>query len=644
MDNPLTPDERLQVSLDFFGLDIKQSVSGSGSVGSELVGLGFVSLEFVGSDFVGLGFVGLRFVDLGIVVLGFVGLWIWDLCVCGFGVLLIEAGDEEPEVIDIPSYALMTQQSSIDWNFRTQPQEKSCLRRPDKRCNWPRGKVVGGSSSMNLMIYLRGGPKDYNEWERLGNRGWSYEKVLPYFKKSEHNNNFDKVDPNYHGKDGEMSIEFFPYQDQNVYAILQSYRELGLDVFDQNTERQVGASLMQHYARDGERVTANSAFLRPIRGQRKNLYVLTNAFVTKVLVNPQSKTAYGVEFHRDGKFVKVYARKEVILSAGTIGSPKILMLSGIGPLDELHKFDIKVIQGLSVGTNLHDHVSADGPIIALTNRSSTLATSQQRTLDIHRFKLLRRGPLSSTSTIQVNSFIQTSFEKDEDRPDVQFSIEPTVVQDYYTDPALTARANVRPLAYYDGFMIRPVLLAPRSRGYILLNSTDPVFGDPLIYPNTFFEDEDLQILIEATQKISNLVDMAPLRSLGARLITLPVPGCETFQFGSNEYWRCVMTLYTSTLYHPVGTCKMGSKYDKDAVIDPLTLGVHGVKRLRVIDASVMPIVTRANTNAATVMIAERGADFIKRDWISGYAGNSEGVEEEKTDYADFDAFFGDLFG
>ncbi|KAJ8928734.1 hypothetical protein NQ314_018669, partial [Rhamnusium bicolor] len=518
-------------------------------------------------------------------------------------VLLIEAGDEEPEAADIPAFVVMMQNSNLDWKFATQPQPNSCRARPQGRCNWPRGKVMGGSSTINYMIYLRGGPKDFDEWEHMGNSGWSYKDVLPYFIKSEHNNNIEKFDKKFHGTNGEMNIEYYPYQDKNVFHLLDAYKELGLNEFDQNSNRQVGTSLMQHFLKDGKRFSANAAFIRPIRGKRKNLFLKTNAFVTKLLIKPETRTTYGVEYFHKGQYFKALAKKEVIVSTGTLSSPKLLMVSGIGPARHLHELNIKVLNDLKVGHNLHDHTTADGPIFALA---------------IH-------SPLAATATIQVNSFIQTKYETEEDRPDMQFTADTVNVEDYYNDPILVGAANIRSLAYYNGLMVRPILLAPKSRGYILLNRTHPVFGDPLIFPNTFYEYEDLTRMVEGIKWSLNITHTNAMKSMGTKLITIPVPACDHLKFGTDAYWRCLCISYTATLFHPVGTCKMGPKYDPDAVVDPESLKVYGIKRLRVIDASVIPLVTRANTNAVTMMVAERGADFIKRDWIG------EDEDDEETD-------------
>lgn len=513
----------------------------------------------------------------------------------------------------------MLQRSSIDWGYSTQPSPKSCLARDEGRCNWARGKVMGGSSTINYMIYIRGHPKDYDDWEEKGNHGWSYRDVLPYFIKSEDNRNLEdhhaKIDPHYHGVGGYQTVEFFPYEDLNSMAFVEAYQELGLKKLDQNSEHLIGTMRLQFHTRDGERLSANGAFIRPIRKKRKNLTVQTNAHVTRILIDPKTKTAQGVEYFntKSSKPTRVIAKKEVILSAGSINSPVILMLSGVGPADHLEECGIKVIKDSAVGYNLHDHTTVDGVVFALTNKSATTVDDEQRTDDVYFWKDKHRGPLSATGALQANAFVQTKYEQSIDRPDIQYASDVLNVENFYTDPILSYNTAVLPTAYYNGVMLRPILLNPESRGRILLNHSDPVFGEPLIFANTFTQEIDLLKMVEGMKQSLNLLHTHHLGHLGVDLVTTPLPACYHYPFGSDEYWACVAMSYTTTIFHPVGTCKMGPKEDESAVVDP-ELRVHGIHNLRVIDASIMPKIMRGNTNAPTLMIAEKASDHIKAAW------------------------------
>lgn len=345
---------------------------------------------------------------------------------------------------------------------------------------------------------------------------------------------------------------------------------------------------------------------------------MTNTEVLRALIDPQTKTAYGVEIlSRSGKVQQIYARKEVIISAGSLNSPKVLMLSGIGLHEDLERHNIQVIKSLPVGYNLMDHTTIDGVVFALSNYSSTQVDDDMEKADLQYWQQQRMGPFASTGMLQLNAFVQTKYS--DNRPDIQYSFDAVNVENFFTDPILTAQSNINPLSYYNGIMVRPVLLFPRSRGYVTLNDTDPIFGDPLIYSNTFTQQVDLLTMVEGVKQSLNLLRTNAYQKLGARLVDIPLPACVNEIFGSDEYWACVASSYTTTLYHPVGTCKMGPKNDREAVVDS-QLRVHGIKNLRVIDSSIMPVVIRGNTNAPTIMIAEKGSDMIKARWLK-YAGD-----------------------
>lgn len=440
-------------------------------------------------------------------------------------------------------------------------------------------------------------------------------QVLPYFKKSESNQDLEAGDKYYHGTEGPLKVERFKYVDVNAIMLVEGFKEKGFPLVDFNGDQQIGTMVAQTTSKDGKRMSTNYAFVKPIRNKRPNFTVITDALVTKILIDKQKK-AYGIKYIKNQTWYEAKAEKEIIISAGALNSPKLLMLSGIGPKDDLKKLNISVIKDLKVGHNLQDHATTEAVLFGLTNKTSTLISGNQMLRNIKQYHEsgTKYDPLSSTGVVHMTAFHRTKYAgEDETIPDIQFHFGGMNLNDFYSDPTTYLASAIFPFAYYDSVNVRPILLHPESRGFITLNKTDPVFGQPLIYPRFFTVKKDLNTLIDALMFATKLENTKAFKENGVKFIRKRVNACSRFKWGTYRYFECVITRYTSTIYHPSGTCKMGPSYDEDAVVDP-RLKVYGIKKLRVADASIMPHIVRGNINAPCIMIGEKVSEMIKEDW------------------------------
>ncbi|XP_071858531.1 glucose dehydrogenase [FAD, quinone]-like [Bombus fervidus] len=535
-----------------------------------------------------------------------------------WNVLLLEAGGDGSAVYDIPSLADLLQHTKIDWQYTTEPNNSYCLAMEDGRCRWPRGKLLGGSSGINAMLYVRGAKKDYDIWEQQGNPGWSYQDVLPYFLKSEDNRDRSFAETPYHSTGGYLTVEQPRWRTPLADAFIEAGKEMGYENRDFNGERHTGFMIPQGTTRDGSRCSTAKAFLRPAR-MRKNLHVAMEAYVTKILIDSSSKKAYGVEFVRNGETLRIRAKKEVIVSGGTINSPQLLMLSGIGPKEHLSEHGIRVIQDLVVGHNLQDHVAVGGLMFLVNEEISSIESKMGNISYILEYAMSADSPLSTLGRLEGLSFINTKYANaSDDFPDIQlhflsleFSSEIFrellgLTREFYD--AVFGKLNGR-----GSWSALPTLLRPKSRGVIKLRSNNP-FDHPLIYPNYFEEPEDMATLVEGAKFVFELSKTDSFKRYGSEMNPTPFPGCKHIPMYSDSFWECMARFLPATIYHPVGTCKMGPKSDANAVVDA-RLRVHGVAGLRVIDASIMPNHVSGNTNAPTIMIGEKGADMVKEDWL-----------------------------
>ncbi|XP_018326630.1 glucose dehydrogenase [FAD, quinone] [Agrilus planipennis] len=536
-------------------------------------------------------------------------------------VLLLEAGGDENEISDIPALSGYMQKSEMDWMYQTTPPGDSpyCLAMVGDRCNWPRGKVLGGSSVLNAMIYVRGNKLDYDQWEAQGNPGWSWKDVLPYFLKSEDNRNPYLTRTKYHKAGGYLTVQEAPWRTPLALSFLQAGRELGYEVRDINGEKQTGFMITQGTVRRGSRCSTAKAFLRPVR-LRRNLHVAMQAQVHQVMIDSNTKTAFGVKFERNNRMHMVLAKREVILSAGALCSPQLLMLSGVGPREHLASFGIPVLSDLKVGHNLQDHVGLGGLTFIIDDPITFTKDRYQNFGVAMEYILNERGPLTSLG-VEGLAFVNTKYAPPHGLwPDMQFHFAPSSVNsDGEQVKKITGlRDSVfntvyKPLKNADTWTILPLLLRPKSTGWVRLRSRNPkVYPD--IIPNYFTHKIDVQTLIEGIRIALNVSNTRTFQRFNSRPHRIPFPGCRQYAFDTDEYWECSLRHFTFTIYHPTSTCKMGPPTDPDAVVDH-RLKVYGIKGLRVVDASIMPNIVSGNTNAPAIMIGEKGADMIKEDWL-----------------------------
>lgn len=499
-------------------------------------------------------------------------------------VVLLEAGgrDWNPWIHIPVGYFKTIHNPNVDWCYKTEPDPGL----NGRSIEWPRGKVLGGSSSLNGLLYVRGQPQDYDRWAQMGNRGWAWEDVLPLFKRSETN---ERGADDFHGDQGNLSVSDMRIERPITNAWIAAAQAAGYKFNpDYNGQEQEGVSFFQLTARNGRRCSSAVAFLNPVKS-RANLHIITHAQVERV--NITEKCATGVTYRdKGGTQHTVKARREVILSGGSINSPQLLMLSGIGEAAQLAEHGIDVVADLpGVGKNLQDHLQArlvykcNEP--TLNNEVSTLVGQARIGL---RYLLSRSGPMTMAASL-ATGFLKTH--TDLETPDIQFHVQP-----------LSAENPGKGADQFSAFTMSVCQLRPESKGEIRLTNADERMY-PKIIPNYLNTETDRRTIVEGVNIARRIARHAPLTQKISQEYRpnadMPLDDYETtLEWARNN---------TASIYHPTGTCKMGG--DKMAVVDD-HLRVHGIKGLRVADCSIMPEIVSGNTNAPAIMIGEKASDLI----------------------------------
>ncbi|CAH0547885.1 unnamed protein product [Brassicogethes aeneus] len=489
----------------------------------------------------------------------------------------------------------------------------------NEECLCPRGQGLGGTTLINGLMYARGHKIDFDKWAAMGNPGWAYKEVLPLFKKSEgmlKNNPDAVVDWAFHNPSGPLRVEYKPTTDPQLKAWYEAQQSFGYQFADPNSPQQIGFGPVPGNIKHGRRQDGGTVFVLPVL-TRENLVVQTNTLVTKIVfregwfVKPIAK---GVEFAFNGTYYTAWAKKEVIVSGGSINTPQLLMISGIGPKRHLKEKDVRVIKDLPVGLTLREHPAFFGLLFS-SNYSEPVKSFNEYIKEY----LQGTGPLTITGGFRGMSFYKTKYETVPKYPDLEVlfasgNCTSQFVQKGFNWKDETYRAAFAPLNPRKCFQATPIALHSQSVGYVKLKTNSP-YDFPLINPNHLSDRKkrDINTLYEGIQMIIKFTKTEAMQKFNATIGVTPLPACTQHEFLSRDYWFCALGQMTYNIYHPVGTCPMGPNPKKSVVNHELK--VHGVNNLRVADASVFPFTLSGHPNAPCVMIGEKLALLLKRDYL-----------------------------
>ncbi|CAL1262982.1 unnamed protein product [Larinioides sclopetarius] len=525
-------------------------------------------------------------------------------------ILLLEAGHAAPLINDIPALARNFWFSDLDWAYKTVPQKNTGESLVNRQVIFPAGKGLGGSSLLNAMIHSRGNRKNYDDWSAQGAKGWSYDEVFPYFLKLEDNQNPEYLKSGYHASGGPLTIMKPTYTSEVKDSLMGAVKELGYEIVDSNGAKQTGFDDFQATSRNSQRCSTAKAYLVPAEN-RTNLDIITGAHVRRILF--EGTRAVGVAFDYKNMTEEVKAKREVIVSSGAINSPKLLMLSGIGPKEHLEKLNISVIADLPVGDNFQDHCSG---FLPYTLRSDILPINQrlQDNQTILEYIDQRKGQLASPTNVPITAFLNAQGpHPDVDFPDYQIYFVEISKHIAKTQIGFQEKVFDKIFRRYENntlIICLSQLLNPKSRGTVRLQSTDP-YDPPLIDPNYLDDPSDIDDIIAGFKTCKDIALSKAMKHVRLKLFKTIYPNCMRDVPYMDRVYKCLLRNAIITISHQSGTCKMGDPKDNTTVVDP-KLRVKGVKGLRVVDASIMPTVTSGNTNIPTIMIAEKISDNIKQ--------------------------------
>ncbi|XP_073828372.1 glucose dehydrogenase [FAD, quinone]-like [Musca autumnalis] len=526
-------------------------------------------------------------------------------------VLLLEAGDDPPQESELPVFSSELLNSKAAVHYVLEPNNLSCKAFKGNRCRWSRGNCLGGTGSINGMVYVEGTSYDHDLWCGKGSFGWCYNDVQKFYEKAKtpKGNSTHPV--------GYVVLTEAKASDKEFVSFLTSAWD---ELKQKRDENYLNYNFANVTFENGHRWSTAKSYLGRVR-HRSNLKIIKNAHVTKLKFDKENQKVLYVKFLlREKKSIQVQVAKEVILSAGALETPKLLMLSGIGPSGNLLPLNISLNHNLPIGRNLQDHVVLN--IYLKMPASESSSSSESVDLDgIYEYLMYSRGPLASFATGQLTAYLNTDYKNPNAPRDMHSYLVAMKKGSFQQLDASTQISGMKneykeylrqQLEKYDLLIVYILLAQPKSRGSLKLRSQS--YKDPPIIDAGYFSNpEDKEVLLRGVQYVVDLLETSSFKEKQIELLTIPIAECEKFVFKTPKYWSCFMEHFSSSGYHFAGPVKMGADGDNTTCVDP-QLRIKGVQNLRVADASIMPYVTSHNTNAPTIMIAEKAADMIKKKW------------------------------